>query len=167
MKSCAKGLTQNQNESLNNVVWSKCSKRIGLHRFKLAVSEAVTAFNDGAKSREDLLSKLNLECGVSAKKVLSVQNKIRLRNAKIKSTEKCRKRRQALRQMRKGKKNPDESYIAGGFSRSVIPDTIPVNTVPDTMPVYTIIDIDISSPIDIGVTFVHDKDVQSVITLHE
>ena len=148
LKSFAKGLTQNQNESLNNVVWSKCSKRIaqqccmeqmlktnrstmlyganaqneslnnvvwskcskrifiGLHRFKLAVSEAMTAFNDGAKSREDLLSKLNLECGVSAKKVLSVQSKIRLRNAKIKSTEKCRKRRQALRQMRKGKKKP-------------------------------------------------------------
>ena len=137
-----------------------------MHRFKLAVSEAVTAFNDGAKSHEDLLSKLDLDCGVSAKKVSSVQNKIGLRNAKIKSTEKCSKRRQALRQMRKDKKT-DESYIAEGFSKSVIPDIIPVNTVPDTIPVDNIIDMDISSPIDIDVTFVHDKDGQSVITLHE
>ena len=51
LNSCSKGLTQNQNESLNNVVWSKCSKRVfvGVHRFKLAVCEAVITFNDGAK----------------------------------------------------------------------------------------------------------------------
>ena len=155
LKSCAKGLTQNQNESLNNVVWSKCSKRvfIGLHRFILAVSEAVTSFNDGAKSREDLLVKLNLECGVSAKKVLSIQNKLRLQNAKIKSTEKCRKRRQALRQLRKGKKITDASYIAGGFSKSVVPDTLPV-------------DFFIDTPMEVDVTFIDEKDVQ-IITLRK
>ena len=43
LKSCAKGLTLNQNESLNNVV---CSKRIfiGLHRFKLAVKAAGSGY---------------------------------------------------------------------------------------------------------------------------
>ena len=39
LHSCQKGLTRNQNESLNNVLWSKCSKRIfiGKDRFTLAV----------------------------------------------------------------------------------------------------------------------------------
>ena len=81
LPSCAKDLTQNQNESLKNVVWTKCTKRvfIGLSRFKLAVCEAITTFNDGTKCRENLHHQLNVECCYSAKKALSIQNNIRLR----------------------------------------------------------------------------------------
>ena len=55
---CQKGLTQNQNESLN-VLWSKCSKRVfvGKNRFSLAVCETITTFNDGAISTQGLYEK--------------------------------------------------------------------------------------------------------------
>ena len=72
LESCCKGLTQNQNESLNNVVWSKCSKRvfIGFSRFKLAVCEAIITFNNG----QNLLESLNLDCA-NAWKVLAIQTR--------------------------------------------------------------------------------------------
>ena len=46
LRRCSKGLTQDQNEALNNVVWSKRSKRVftGRERFKLAVCEAITPY---------------------------------------------------------------------------------------------------------------------------
>ena len=65
LNSCNKGLIQNQNESLNNVLWATCSKRIfiGKDWFTIAVCEAITAFNDGATSTKTLFQKLNLSCG--------------------------------------------------------------------------------------------------------
>ena len=65
MNTCKKGLTQNQNESLNNFLWDKCSKRIviGKDRFTTGVCEAIIAFNHGARSTKTLFQKLNLSCG--------------------------------------------------------------------------------------------------------
>ena len=93
LASCSKGLTQNQNEALNNVVWRKCSKRvfIGHERFKLAVCDAITLFNDSTRSRQRLLDKLKVVCAQGSKKVLAIQNKVWLQNASIKITEKYRK----------------------------------------------------------------------------
>ena len=123
LESCSKGLTQNQNESLNNVVWSKCSKQvfIGFSRFKLAVCKAIITFNDGAEGRQNLLESLNLDCANASKNVLAIQNKVRLDNAWIKVSEKYRKQCQKLRRFRKGKKNV-ACYIPGGFSTKLVPD---------------------------------------------
>ena len=39
--SCQRGLTQNQNESINNIIWSKCPKRVlcSKSRFVISVCE--------------------------------------------------------------------------------------------------------------------------------
>ena len=68
LSTCEKGLAQNQNESVNNVLWTKCSKRvfIGKSRFTLAVCDAVTSFNDGARRKKTLMQKLNLTIGPNA-----------------------------------------------------------------------------------------------------
>ena len=51
LDSCQKGLNQNQNQSLNNVVWSRCPKRVfcGRARFEVSVCEAIVQFNEGSK----------------------------------------------------------------------------------------------------------------------
>ena len=91
----------------------------------MAVCEAITTFNDGAKSCENLHHQLNVECCYSEKKALSIQNNIRLKNAEIKVTKKVRDQRWKLRQIRKGKKVEDTLYMPGGFSKEALPDNVP------------------------------------------
>ncbi|GFT74101.1 uncharacterized protein TNCV_3708161 [Trichonephila clavipes] len=47
LKGCARCLTQNSNESLHSVIWSKCSKETSAksRRVNIAVSEAVSEYN--------------------------------------------------------------------------------------------------------------------------
>ena len=47
LQGCQRGLTQNQNKSLNNMVWARCPKRVlcGINRLQIFVCEAVTTFN--------------------------------------------------------------------------------------------------------------------------
>ena len=153
--SCSKGLTQNQNEAINNIVWSKCSKRVFIvrERFKLAVCEAITSFNGGTRSRKILLDKLKVVCAQGSKKVLAMQNKVRLQNASIKITEKYRKQRQTLRQIRKGKKAGDVCYISCGFSNKLVADRLSVDS-----------NVDFNIPTaPVKVTFVHDDDIPDKI----
>ena len=51
LKRCTLGKTQNANESLHSVVWSKCPKMIfvGLERVVSATCSAVSQFNAGIK----------------------------------------------------------------------------------------------------------------------
>ena len=155
LKSCEKGLTQNANESLNNVVWTKCSKRVlvGCERFKLGLCEAITTFNDGAKSQKNLYELLNIKCGPNMLKGLQMQNKIRLQNSRLKVTEKYRSRRQKLRSLRKSKIS-NKSYISGAFSRNIEPDNILINSRPSAS----------KNNININVQFIDDIEVANWIT---
>ena len=58
LQRCLDGLTQNQNEAINGVLWSKCPKTkfCGKVKLLLGVSETVTQFNSGASSRASLIS---------------------------------------------------------------------------------------------------------------
>ena len=121
---------------------------IGFSRSKLAVCETIITFNDGAKGRQNLLESLNLDCANALKKVLAIQNKVRLDNARIKVSEKYRKQRQKLRQIRKGKKNV-ACYIPGGFSTKLVPDN---NTCTQS-------DIDFTKNDEVELKFVDDNDI--------
>ena len=126
LNSCKKGLTQNQNESLNNVLWAKCWKRffIGKDWFAIAVCQAITAFNDETRSTKTLFQKLNSPCGHNTAKALSLRNNIRFRNSRLKVSEKYKKQRQKLWLHHKNKGKGDSSYIPGAFSSHVTPDTL-------------------------------------------
>ena len=56
-------LTQNQNESVNAQLWSRCSKTtfLGVRRVRIAVCETVAVFNTGATNKAAII---NL-CGVN------------------------------------------------------------------------------------------------------
>ena len=53
LSRCLKGMTQNQNESANGVLWFKCPKTkfCGARRVRIAVCETIAAFNTGAASK--------------------------------------------------------------------------------------------------------------------
>ena len=57
------GLTQNQNEAINGLLWSKCPKTkfCGKAKVLLAVSETISHFNTGSDSKMTLLNQLNID----------------------------------------------------------------------------------------------------------
>ena len=128
LSTCQKGLTQNANESINGVVWSRCPKRVfcGRQRFTISVCDAIIQFNEGAKGRKRLFNKLNLEISFNAFTGLQKQDKVRLQQAAVKITDKYKQRRQALRLLRKGLSKTatkGKAYVPGAFTNKSVPDT--------------------------------------------
>ena len=120
---CQRGLTQNQNESLNGLVWSRCPKRLfcGIHRFTISVCDSISQFNNGAKGRSRFFKCLNIDIGDNSLKGLKQEQKTRLRKAATKVTVKYKKRRQILRSIERNCKK-DKSYIASAFADKSVPD---------------------------------------------
>ena len=63
LKHMMRGKTQNANESLHNVIWSRCPKTIfmGKHKLHGAVATAISSFNEGAIRMSQVLKKLAVE----------------------------------------------------------------------------------------------------------
>ena len=66
------------------------------------------------------MESLNVKSGPNVIAGLQKENSLRLSNARCKITEKYKKRRQVLRQLRKLNKKGN-SYIPDGFSTKIIP----------------------------------------------
>ncbi|CAB3990356.1 Hypothetical predicted protein [Paramuricea clavata] len=119
---CLKGITQNQNEAANGVLWSKCAKTkfCGARRVRIAACETIAAFNTGAASKAVALDLCGVTPGVHTMKALKRQDDVRLKNAAKKVSEKYRKKRQKLRSAKKDKADK-KSYQPGGFGLSAKP----------------------------------------------
>lgn len=65
LSKCLKGKTQNPNESLNNVIWSRVPKRtfVSLDTLNFDVFDAVLSYNDGYLSKIKVLEQLGLVAG--------------------------------------------------------------------------------------------------------
>ncbi|GFV65654.1 uncharacterized protein TNCV_1051451 [Trichonephila clavipes] len=74
LKGCARCMTQNSNESLHSVIWSKCSKETSAksRRVNIAVSEAVSEYNFGTlKALKEIQKAANLDLGEVVKIIAS------------------------------------------------------------------------------------------------
>ena len=122
--SCQRGLTQNQNESLNNTVWSRCPKRVycGLNRLTISVCEAIITFNSGACAKSNIFFDLGLTTSANLNASFKCEDKKRIADASRKISEKYRLQRQKLRNLRKRRKPGKRSYFPGAFSTSTNPD---------------------------------------------
>ena len=80
------GLIQNQNKYLNSVVWAHCPKRLfcSVHRYKIAVSDKVSQFNDVAQGKYYLFKILNLTVVDNTKRGLPREQRKRLNKAPTK-----------------------------------------------------------------------------------
>ena len=104
LTKCLHGLTQNVNESLNNIIWKKCPKRIfaGRDVVEMAVNSAVIDYNDGLLGICKVAEELGLKSGVFMQKLSHNEDQARIKEAGRKSTEKGKKRRKKLRAVKKG-----------------------------------------------------------------
>ena len=122
---CLMGLTQNQNESINNVLWSICPKTkfCGDKKVLLAAAEAICRFNTGAASRALLLESVRIKPGCKMLNALREEDDTRIYHATQKTNVDTHLKRRKRRADKKsaGCTKPT-TYLAGGFGLSKHPE---------------------------------------------
>ena len=120
------GLTQNQNEAINGILWSNCPKTsfCGRQKVEIAVCETTCYFNSGAASKGIILKKMGVEPGENMLRAIQNQDQERIKQAERKVSIKYRmnRRKQRAKKKSKGEKEP-VVYQAGGFGLSSKPES--------------------------------------------
>ena len=95
LKRMEQGKTQNANESLHNVIWSRCPRTVfvGYHKLHGAVALAIAAFNEGAVLLFQVLQRLAIESNQVMNLYIEETDRLRVMKSKDSSTEvvKCRR----------------------------------------------------------------------------
>ena len=122
LSKCLHGQTKNVNESINNLIWTRCPKRVyvGNSVFKTAVASAVIAFNDGSQGLLPLFERFGIDCGYFTTEGSKKSDSSRIKLCNRKSTDKEKLRRKKLRAIRKGFNDKHhaeegETYSSGAF----------------------------------------------------
>lgn len=122
LKKCLDGKTQNQNESLNGVIWNKCPKGIfvGGDVLEFGVYDAVAHFNMGSRAAACIMQELDLEPGYFFEEGNKKADEVRSGKANHREKAEVKKRRKVLRGQKKNKEDKSEQkegkiYEAGGF----------------------------------------------------
>ena len=154
LNRCLRGLTQNQNEAVNGVLWSRCPKTKFCSKTKveLAVSETICHFNAG--SVEDASLHIEYGSNVSANMLQSLQfiDKERIRHAAKKICEKARLVRRKKRSKSKSKlESKSISYMSGAFGTGRKPEI----DLDENM------DLNVENPV-IDILFIDEKDIQMI-----
>lgn len=102
LRKCLDGYTQNANESLNNLIWKYCPKHKahGLTVAQVAVSIAVSVFNDGASALGAVMQEMGLLCGTFARDFFEEKDTYRIKNAQRRATAASLEARRARRRKR-------------------------------------------------------------------
>ena len=100
---CLHGQTQNNNESINNVIWKYCPKEVFVSRPVVsdAAHFAVAVFNDGNDAFVKLFEQLGLSGGFTVRSTHS-SDTTRLYHTKRKSSDRYKITRKRLRAEKKG-----------------------------------------------------------------
>jgi hypothetical protein len=121
LSKCLHGKTQNLNEALHAIIWSRVPKSTFVSRetIEMGTYSAVIHFNDGSKGILDVLKEFNLTGYITVMTSIQFDNS-RVNQMMRKSTKECIKQRKKLRSVAKGfsdklKSNEtNQSYISGG-----------------------------------------------------
>ncbi|GFV58637.1 uncharacterized protein TNCV_53851 [Trichonephila clavipes] len=102
LKKCLHGGTQNPNESVNNVIWSRVPKKtfVQLEVLSLGTYDAVSSFNMGNVLKLEILSKMCIEPGdytVQAMECLDKQRLLRAKYYCLQKTKEVRKEKRLKR----------------------------------------------------------------------
>ncbi|GFW34532.1 uncharacterized protein TNCV_3104331 [Trichonephila clavipes] len=122
LKKCLHGGTQNRNESVNNVIWSRVPKKtfVQLEVLSLGTYDAVSSFNMGNVSKLEILRKMCIEPGDYTVQAMECLDKQRLLRAKYYCLQKTKEVRKEKRLKRKKEddellKNADDLEYGGGM----------------------------------------------------
>ena len=123
LSKCVEGLSQNVNESIHSLIWSRCPKHIfvGRKRLEVSVSVGVGEFNKGAQASQNFLEALGLTVGCLTKKFGEKRDQERKRQAE-KAIETIAKKRREVRRLAQSREEErfvelegGAQYKAGGF----------------------------------------------------
>ena len=109
---------RNQNESLNNILWSVCPKTkfCGVHKVLTCTSEAISHFNSGAASRAVILESAGVTPGCNMLSELREEDVMRIYHSNRKVQTAIRIKRRKLRAEKKsGGKKSATTYLACSF----------------------------------------------------
>ncbi|GFS47537.1 uncharacterized protein TNCV_4219881 [Trichonephila clavipes] len=123
LKKCLHGGTQNPNESVNNVIWSRVPKKtfVQLEVLSLGTYDAVSSFNMGNVSKLEILRKMCIEPGdytVQAMECLDKQRLLRAKYYCLQKTKEVRKEKKRLKRKKEDDellKNADDLEYGGGM----------------------------------------------------
>ena len=103
LKRLAKGKTQNANECLHSVIWSKCPKTVfvGKQRLDGAVASAVSVFNAGATHITQVMERLGLEVNDLSTTIMQAVDNTRIMAARRQSQHGYRTERKLRADVRK------------------------------------------------------------------
>ena len=101
LSKCLHGKTQNTNESINNIIWTKCPKNIYVQQnvFKMGVSSVVINFNDGNCGILNKVKNVGIDTGYCPKQFNQRKDESHIQRMNKKSNE------QSKMQKNKTKKN--------------------------------------------------------------
>ena len=123
LSKCKHGQTQNGNEALNNMIWTKCQKAIFVERplLEMSVNSAILEYNEGSTGVFKVFDIFNISPVICSVRLSRKRDRISVVGMARKSCEKGKKKRKHIRKVKKGivddeKDNEkSESYVAGGF----------------------------------------------------
>ncbi len=123
LEQCLHGKTQNQNESLNAMIWQRAPKElfVGSECIETANYDAIAHFNIGATASVKILEKLDIPPGQHTIQACSKIDERRINNAEYKEKESVKKARKQKRGRKKRKIDRQEAeegpqYGPGQFS---------------------------------------------------
>ena len=123
LSKCLHGQTQNANESINQIIWTKCPKNVFVEKqtLEIGVYSAVIQFNDGAIGVEKVFNHFGLGEGRCFVAGSIKKDRKSVRDANIKSSDAGKKQRKRIRKIKKGFADNEketekvETYVCGGF----------------------------------------------------
>ena len=109
LKKCLHGKTQN-NESINNLIWTRCPKDVyvGCAVLERGTASAVINFNQGFQGMLKVFKELGINPGKYCVKFCQQKYSNRIQLMERKATPACKQRRKQLRAKRKGYADADE-----------------------------------------------------------
>ena len=121
-EKCLHGKTQNQNESLNGMIWQRVPKEVyvGRETLELGLYDAVAHFNIGAVTVIRILQALNIPPGKYTGEGCKLLDQLRVNGAEYKSNASTKKRRKVIRGLKKRKEDKNKqregvNYASGQF----------------------------------------------------
>jgi hypothetical protein len=120
LRKCLHGETQNSNEAINNVIWTKCPKSVYVGRsvLEMGTNSAVLEFNEGSFGVSSVFKHFGISNGYAFYLLSEKRDEERVAKSTQKTDEEGKQKRKTIRAVKKGyidKEKDKDSYMPGGF----------------------------------------------------
>ena len=120
LSKCLHGETQNSNEAINHVIWTKCPKDVYLGKsvLEIGTNSAILEFNDGSFGVSSVLKYFGISNGYCFDLLSEKRDKERVDKSIKKTNPEGKLKRKKIRAVKKGfidNEKDKESYVPGGF----------------------------------------------------